>query len=180
MKVNVAILGLSVCLQAVGNSNEAVNNIGAVAVSKVVRFEHMLEKIAADRSIITELIAANDIRALRKYLLAVRDELERLRECMNTAMLTGEWKSSELGPERFSILDRVETLNILNTIGLSFTSSYYANPLGTVSNSVSDSVNRFFIQLEHLQGMVSALEAKVNLRHLKDQVEKPGLLSVNC
>ena len=101
-------------------------------------------------------IAAKQVEKLRERLEAIRLELLALDECMNTALLNDQWHNGGLDQKGFSMLDRLETLRILNQIGLAFTSTYYANPLGTVPTSVSDSVRRFFNQLDYLRKIANS------------------------
>ncbi len=123
--------------------------------------ELTLRNMTKSKQQLTMAITKNDIKSLRKNLEELAAGLKTAESCMNREMLLGAWKTPRLKKESHQLMDRLETIKILNFISLAFTSPYYSNPTGKVSHSVADSIAKFFTQLEYLLAGIETVNSKV-------------------
>ena len=123
-------------------------------------FETTIQEMLKTRSSTDEIIKKNDLPALRVKLKELESSVKLVQASMDKALLVGAWRTREIKGTAHVLADRVETLRILNFIGLAFTSDFYAHPTGKVSNSVKDSIARFYGQLESIGAQAVQLNAK--------------------
>lgn len=113
-------------------------------------FEKGLREMLSMEKAVSKSIAHNDIALLREQLESLESEIRKAQASVDRALLLGAWSSAEVKQRGHALVDRLETLKILNFMGLAFSSDYYKNPTKKVSASVKDSVDRFFVELKLL------------------------------